>query len=136
MFRIDRPLYSDKLLVELGQGQPGWQHRMLDVEQAVVARPQPALLDQPAFGSGIWGIDADIDNFRLFETPFAQHTKPLAVPIGIDDQVDRQVDAERAGKFQRFEVAPERYALSIFLQALVVDCLEPEKHVGDAERLP
>ena len=46
------------------------------------------------------------------------------------------MDAERAGEFERFEIAPERHALAIFLQSLVVDRFEPEKHVGDAELLP
>ena len=109
---------------------------MLDVEQAVVAGLQQALLGQPAFGAGVGRIDADIDDLGLFEAPFAQYAEPLAVPIGIDNQVDREVDTERAGEFERFEIAPERHALAIFLQALVIDRLEPEKHVGDAELLP
>ena len=59
--------------------------------------------------------------------------KALVVPIGIDDQIDRELDAERAGEFERLEIAPERHPLAVFEQALFVDRFEAEEHVGDAE---
>src|SRR5437868_4083308 len=58
------------------------------------------------------------------------------VPIGIGDQVDCNMHVERAGEFERLEIAAERHALAVLLQAILVDRLEAEKHVGDAELLP
>src|SRR5439155_12058607 len=79
---------------------------------------------------------ADVDDLGLFEAPLAQDAKALAVPIGIDDQVDRQMDPKRAGKFERLEIAAQRHALAVLEEALLVDRFEAEEHVGEAEPLP
>src|SRR6266496_1513310 len=46
------------------------------------------------------------------------------------------MDAERAGEFERLEIAAERHPLAVFLQAILVERFEAEKHVGDAELFP
>src|SRR4029077_9451269 len=133
---IDRALRRDQLAVEFVERQAGREYRVLDVEQPVVASLQTALLGQPALGAGIGRVDADVDDFRLLEAPFADDAKTLMVPIGVGDQIDRDMHAERAGEFEGLEIAAERHALAVLLEAVFVDRLEAEKHVGHSELLP
>src|ERR1051326_6307719 len=118
------------------QRQAGRQHRVLKIEQPGIAALQAALLGQPAFGPRIGGVDADIDDFRLLQTPIAHDAEALAVPVRIGDQVDCDMDAERAREFQGLEIAAERHALAIFFEPVLIDRFEPEKHVGDPELFP
>src|SRR6516165_11693810 len=136
MLRVDRALRCHQLAVELIERQAGRQHRMLDVEQAVVARREPPFVGDPALGPRIGGIDADIDDVRHFQTPLADDPKPLMVPVRVGNQVDRDINAERAGEFDRFEIAVDRDALAEFAQPLLVDRLETEKHGFEPEPLP
>src|SRR4051812_21114789 len=133
---VNPPLGRAQFRVDLFERQPCRQYRVLDVEKAVVPGLQPALLGQPTFGPRIWRIDAYIDDFRLLEAPLAHDPKALAVPVRVGDQVDRDVDAERASEFERLEIEPERHALAAFLQPVFVDGFEPEEYVGHPESLP
>src|SRR5207248_5657048 len=45
-------------------------------------------------------------------------------------------DAQRAGEFERLEIAPERNAFAKLSQSLLVERLEAEKDVGEADLLP
>ena len=133
---VDRTLGRDQLFIEFMQWQARRQHRVLDIEQPVIAALQPTLLGQPALRPGVGRVDADVDDFRLLQTPIAHDAEALAVPIRIGDQIDRDMHAERAGKFQSLEIAAERHALAVFFEPVLVDRLQAEKHVGDAEFLP
>src|SRR5260221_14037590 len=46
------------------------------------------------------------------------------------------MDPQRAGEFERLEIASERHALPVFLQPVFVERLQPEEHVGDPELSP
>src|SRR5262249_28868473 len=95
----------------------------------------PALAD-PALGPGIGSIDTDIDDLRQFERPFSQYAEALVVPLGIGDQIDQDVDAERARKFNRLEIATETDPLAELLQYLRLSRLDADKHVLEADLLP
>src|SRR6185312_17512101 len=97
---------------------------------------EAAFLAEPAFGSRIGRVDADVDDLGLLDAPVAHGSEPLMVPIRVGDQVDGDADAERAGEFERLEIAAERYPLAVFGKPLVVERLEPEEHVRDAKPLP
>src|SRR4029450_9651233 len=60
----------------------------------------------------------------------------VAVPVGIRDQVDRDPHPERPRALERLEVLAEGDALAILAQALLVDRLEPQEHVLEAQALP
>src|SRR5262249_38741975 len=53
-----------------------------------------------------------------------------------DDQIDRQVYAERSGEFERLEIAAQWHPFAVFAQPLLVDRFEPEKDVGHAKVPP
>src|SRR5262249_49908753 len=133
---VDRQLGGDQFVVELGERQARRQHRVLDDEQAIIAGLQPAPVGDPALGPRIGSVDADIDDIRHIETPIANDLEALMVPIRVGDQVYRDVDAERAGKFDGFEIAAERDAFAEFPKPLLVDRFETEKHRDEAEPLP
>src|SRR5271170_4433647 len=135
-FAIERPLCRDQLLVEFGKGQPGRHHRMCDVVKPIVAAGQHTLLGEPTFGPRIGRVDTEIDDLGDFETPFAHDAKALVVPVGIGDQIDRDDQTERPSEFQRLETAAERHALAVSLQTLLVDRLEADEDVLQAEGLP
>src|SRR5436305_2082550 len=102
-------------------------------EIALRRRAHSGLVDKPLGlrvdgGSGAAGRPMDLEG--------APHPKALAVPVRVGDQVDRDVDAERASEFERLEIEPERHALAVFLQPVFVDGFEPEEYVGHPESLP
>src|SRR5204863_8978375 len=66
----------------------------------------------------------------------AAHAEPFVFSSWVGDQVARDMDPERAGEFERREIAAERHPLAIFEEALLVERLETEKHVSHAELLP
>src|SRR5215471_1329258 len=136
MLLVDRALRRHQLAVKLFERQAGRQHRMLDVEEAVVARRQPPFVSDPTLGPRIGGIDADIDDVRHFQTPLADDPEPFVVPVRVGDQIDRDIDPERAGEFDRLEIAVDRDALAEFAQPLLVDRLEAEEHRFEPEALP
>src|SRR5271154_392178 len=109
---------------------------MCDVVKPIVAAGQHTLLGKPTFGPRIGRVDAEIDDLGDFETPFAHDAKALVVPVGIGDQIDRDDQTERPGEFQRLETAAERHALAVSLQTLLVDRLEADEDVLQAEGLP
>jgi hypothetical protein len=109
---------------------------VLDVEEAIVAGLEPAAVGQPALRSRIGRVDADVDDVGELQAPLAHDPEALMVPIRISDQVDRDIDAERAGELHRLEIAVERHALTEFAQPLFVDRLEAEKHRLEADALP
>ena len=67
---IKHTLRIEQLTIENRQRQPGRQHCVLNVEQPIVARVQTTLIGDPAFGSWIGSVDADVYDFRDLETPF------------------------------------------------------------------
>src|SRR5271169_541579 len=109
---------------------------MCNVVKPIVAGGQHALLGEPAFSPRIGRVDAEVDHLGDFETPFAYDAKALMIPVGIGDQIDRDDQAERAGEFQRLKTAPERDALAVFLESLLVDRLQADEDVLQAEGLP
>ena len=135
-FAVKRALRRHHLLVKFGERQAGRHHRVLNVVKPIVAAGQNPLLGQPAFGPRIRRVDADIDDFGDVEPPFAHHAKALVVPIGVGDQVDRDDQSERAGEFERLEVAAGRGSLAVALEAVLVDRFEADKDVLQPEGLP
>src|SRR5581483_7063999 len=87
-------------------------------------------------GARVGRVDGDVDDLRDRERPVADRLEALLVPVAVRDDVDRDADPERARELQRLEVARERDALPEGLEALLVDRLEAEEHVLEAERLP
>src|SRR5258705_4993347 len=133
---IEGALRGHQLVIELGQRQPCRQHRMLNIVQPVVAAGDPATLGHPAFGTGIGCVDADIYDFGQLDTPFSDNAEALMVPIRVGNQVDRDHDPQRAGVFERLEIAAERNSLAMLAQSFFVDRLEADKHVFEAELFP
>src|SRR4029077_17152913 len=80
MLAIEGTLGGYQLVIEVGEGQPSRQHRMLDVVEPIIAAGDPASLGRPALGPRIGRVDADVDNFGLLETPFADDAEGLGVP--------------------------------------------------------
>src|SRR5215468_12243919 len=136
MLAVERALRGYQLVIELGQRQPRRQYRVLNVVEPIVAAGDPASLGRPALGPWIWRVDADVDDFRLLDTPFANDTEAFVVPVRIGDQVDRDHDPERAGKFERLEIAAERDPFAMLAQTLFVNRFEANEHVFEAEFFP
>src|SRR6185437_2587069 len=109
---------------------------MLDIEQAIVERLQRPRLALPDLGARIGRVDAEIDDFRHLEAPRAHRGEAVVIPIGIDDEIDRDIETERAREFQRFEILPERHALAIGLEPCLVERFEAKKYVFETERAP
>src|SRR4029077_19791296 len=95
-----------------------------------------APLGRPAFGAGIGRVDADVDDLGQIQTPFADDAEALVVPVRIGNQVDRNHDPERAGEFERLEIAAKRDPFAVLAQPLLVDRLEADEHVFEAELSP
>src|SRR5215510_10715285 len=102
----------------------------------MVTRVDLALLGHPALSTGIWRVDAEVADLRDFHAPLAQDGEAQFVPIGIGDDVDGHFDSERTRKLEGLIILAERRALAELAQALVVNRLDAEEHVGKAERLP
>src|SRR6516165_6972098 len=136
MLAVEHTLGVQQLAVESRKRQLRRQHRMLDIEQAIIARLQAALLGEPSLSPGIGRVDADVDDLRHVHAPLAHHAEAFLVPIRVGDDVDCHFDAERAGEFERFEIAPERNALAEFFQSILIERFDAEKDVGDAKLLP
>src|SRR5262249_7305437 len=58
------------------------------------------------------------------------------VPVRIGDQVDRDHDPERAGEFERLEIAAQRNPLAMLAQTFFVDRLKADEHVFKPELSP
>src|SRR5215472_8007229 len=136
MLAVKGLLGSHQLIVKLGERQPCRQNRMLNVVKPVVAADDASALADPAFRPGIGCVDTDVDDFGQLQPPFADDAEPLAVPFGIGDQIYQDIDPERAREFQCLEIATERDPLAEFLQSLLIDRFDPEKHVFEPELLP
>src|SRR5206468_6357623 len=93
-------------------------------------------LGAPGLRARIRRVDRDVHDLRDLQTPLADDREALAVPLGVGDQVDGDLDAERARELERLEGVAERDALSVLAQALLVDGLEPEEHVLQAQPRP
>src|SRR6516164_9488308 len=109
---------------------------MLNVIEPIVAARDPASFGRPAFGPGIGRIDTDVDYFGQLDTPFAHDAEAFVVPIRVGDQVDRDHDPERAGKFERLEIAAERHPLAVLAQSFFVDRLEADEYVFETKLSP
>src|SRR6516162_3236507 len=109
---------------------------MLNVVEPIVAAGDQASFIRPSFGPRIGGVDADVDHFGLLDTPFANDAEALTVPVRIGDQVDRYHDPERAGEFERLEIAAERDPFAVPAQAFFVERLEADEHVFETELSP
>src|SRR6185369_17148589 len=83
---IKHTLRVEQLTIENRQRQLGGQHCVLNVEQPIVARVQTTLIGDPAFGTRIGSVDADVYDFRDLETPFPQRGEALLVPVWLGNQ--------------------------------------------------
>src|ERR1700730_1469465 len=133
---VERALGLNQLFVEFGERQPCRQHRMLNVVEPVVTAGDPAALGHPTFPPRIWRVDADVYDFLQLDTPFADNAETLVVPVRIGNQVDCDHDPERAGEFERLEIAAERNPLAVLAQSFFIDRLEADEHVFEAELFP
>src|SRR5215467_5804382 len=129
-------LGAHQLIVELGERQLRGQHRVLDVVEPIVASVDAPRLGAPGLRARIRRVDRDIHDLRDLQAPLADHRETLAVPFRIGDQVDRDLDAERARELEGLEGVAERDPLAVLAQALLVDGLEPEEHVREAQARP
>src|SRR5208282_3136849 len=136
MLAVKGLLGGHQFLVKLSERQLRRQNRMLNVVESIVAAYHARALANPALGPGIGRVDADVHDFRQLETPFADNAEALAVPFGIGNQIDQNVDPERAGELQRLEIAAEGDPLAEFLQPLLIDRFDAEKHIFEAEFFP
>ncbi len=125
-----------ELAIEAVERQTRRQNRVLDIEQAIVARGERARLGAPDFGAGVGRRHTDVDDLRHFERPIAHDAEARFVPIRIGDQVDRDGEAERARIFERRKIAAEGSALPVFLEAFLVDRLDAEEQIFDAKLAP
>src|SRR5207244_5180185 len=96
----------------------------------------PVAFGDPAFSPGIGCVDADVHDFGEVDAPFADDPEALVVPVRIGDQIDCDHDPERAGIFERLEIATERDPLAMLAQSLFVDRLEADEHVFEPELSP
>src|SRR5262245_59694739 len=133
---VEDRLGVDELLVELRERKRGRQDGMLDVEEAVVTRGEPARLGQPRLGPRIRGVHGDVHHLGDLAAPLAHHAEALAVPARIGDDVDRDVDVDRARELERLEVLGEAHPLAELAQAFLVDRLDAEEHDLEAELGP
>jgi hypothetical protein len=85
---------------------------VLDVEQPVVTRAKAPLLRQPTLRAGIGRVNADIDDFWHLHAPLANGCETLLIPVRISDDVDSNLNAERAGELQRLKVLADRDPLA------------------------
>jgi hypothetical protein len=136
MFGIQDLLRFNQFLIEFGQWQQRGQHRMLDIVQTIIAACNAPCLGMPALRPWVGRIDADVDDFRDLQTPLAHDLEPSAVPGGIRDQVNSDRDPQRPGEVERFKILAQRDALSVEGEALFVDGLDANEHVGESKGLP
>src|SRR5207244_12789937 len=94
-----------------------------------VARVDSPRLGTPGLGPRIRCVDGDVHDLRNLHTPLADDGEAFAVPVGVGDQVDRDLDAERTGELQGLEGVAERDPLAVLAQALLVDRIETEVRV-------
>src|SRR5215467_15044359 len=125
-----------ELFVELRERELRGQHRVLDVVESIVARVDAPRLGAPGLRARVRRVDGDVHDLRDLQAPLTDHREALAVPFGIGDQVDRDLDAERARELEGLERVAERDPLAVLAQALLVDGLEPEEHVREAQPRP
>ena len=109
---------------------------MLNVKESIIAALNGAGFRQPRFGAWIRRINADIHDFRNFQTPLTNNLEPLFVPVRIGDQVDGDGNAKRTGKLQGLKILSQRNAFAMLEQSLFVDGLDSDEHIFKAERLP
>src|SRR5437762_1210652 len=136
IFTGEHALAFHKFLVKFRERQLGRQHRVLDVEQPVVAGRKTTRFGMPGFRAGIRRINADINDLGNFQAPVAHDLEAFAVPRGIGNDVDCNIYVERAGILECFKIFGECDALSVTLQPLLVDCFKTEEHGIQAESLP
>src|SRR6267143_4259828 len=96
MLAIEGLLGGHQFLVKLGKRQLCREDRMLNVIKPVVAAHHSPTLANPALGPGIGRVDADVHDFGQLEAPFADDAEALTVPFGVGDQIDQNVNPERA----------------------------------------
>ena len=87
IFCREDALGFDDFLIKLRQRQLRRQHRMLDVEQPVVAGGKPTRFGMPGFRAGVRRVDTDINDLGNFQTPVADDLEAFAVPGGIGNDV-------------------------------------------------
>src|SRR6185312_4210228 len=136
MLAVEHLLRLDELAVKQGGRQPRRQNRVLNVEEPVIATCQAPGVGRPALGAGIGRVDADIHHLGHVEAPLPHGVEARFVPVGIGDDVDRDIDAERAGEFQRLHITAQRGALAIEAQPLFIQGFDTEEHVLEADRFP
>src|SRR6516225_2828771 len=136
MLAVEGALGGHQLSVELGERQPRGQNRVLDVVEPIISAGDLASRGCPAFGPGIWRVDADVDDFGQLDTPFTNDPEALMVPVRVRDQVDGDHDPERAGEFERLEIAAERDPFAMLAQSFFIDRLEADEHVLEPELSP
>ena len=126
----------DQLLVEPVQRQPGRQHRVLHVEQAVVEGGQPAGFGEPGLGARVGRLHGDVDDLRHAHRPVPDEREPRLVPVRVGDDVDGHAQPHGPGHFQRLVVDLRRGPLAERLQPVLVQRLQAEEHVVQPEPPP
>src|SRR5262249_38725622 len=70
----------------------------------------------------------DVHHLGDLAAPLAHQAEALAVPARVGDDVDGDVDVDRARELERLEVPGEAHPLAELAQALLVDRLDAEEH--------
>ena len=133
---VEHGLRLHELLVEAMQRQARRQHRVLDVEQAVVVRGELAGLGQPRLGAGVRRCHREVHDLRHGQRPVAHSGEAGLVPVGVGDDVDGHGEAQLARDFQRLHVGVGGDALAVALERLGVERLHAEEHVEQAQLPP
>src|SRR5262249_15520954 len=93
-------------------------------------------LGEPGLGPRIRRIHGDVHHLGDLAAPLAHEAEALAVPARVGDDVDGDVDVDRASELERLEVLGEAHPLAELAQALLVDRLDAEEHDLEAESRP
>src|SRR5262249_57199438 len=85
---------------------------------------------------GIRGVHRDVHHLGDLAAPLAHDAEALAVPARIGNDVDGDVDVDRARELEGLEVLGEAHPLAELAEALLVDRLDAEEHDLEAELGP
>src|SRR5438309_4985319 len=126
MLLVENLLSPDQLRIELRKRHPRGQHGVLNIEEAVIPRLELARFREPALGSWVGSIDTDVHNLRDFYAPLLDRLESFLIPVRIDNYINRDGDANGAGKLQRFKDSPQRDALSMHPESFLIDRLNTQ----------
>src|SRR5439155_917700 len=77
-----------------------------------------------------------LDDLGHAQRPLAHDGEAPLVPVGVGDDVDGHGEVQLARDLERLEVLARRHALAMGLQPFLVERLQAEEHVAEAETLP